>query len=64
MRRYIFSSITMASSTTNPIARTSASSVSRLTEKPSMFKTMKLAIMETGTVTAGTSVARTLPKKR
>ena len=64
MRREMFSSTTMASSTTKPIARTSANKVSRLIEKPSAYITVNAATKDTGTVTAGMIVARTLPKKR
>jgi Flp pilus assembly protein TadG len=60
----MFSSTTMASSTTRPMARTRARSVSRFTEKPRANKAMKLAMTETGTVTAGIRVARRLPRKR
>ncbi len=59
----MFSSTTIASSTTRPIASTSASSVRMLIEKPSIHSTRKVAINDTGTVTAGTKVARTLPRK-
>ena len=54
----------MASSTTMPIARIIASNVNRLTEKSIIDKTAKAAISDTGTVTAGTIVARRLPKNR
>ena len=57
-RRWMFSSTTMASSTTRPIDSTSASSVSRLIEKPNASSGMKAAITHTGTVTAGTSAER------
>ena len=47
----------MASSTTSPIASTSPNSDSVLMEKPSMGKTMKVPISETGTASSGISVA-------
>ena len=53
----------MASSTTSPIARTRPSSVSVLIVNPSAATTMKVAITETGTTTAGISVARKLRRK-
>ncbi len=54
----------MASSTTRPMASTRPSSVSVLIEKPSAAMTMKAAMIDTGIVTAGTSVARRLPRNR
>ena len=54
----------MASSTTMPMARIMASKVSRLIVKPMSDRTAKVAIRDTGTVTAGTSVARRLPKNK
>ena len=64
MRRCTFSSTTMASSTTSPIASTSPSSVSTLIEKPITAMAMKDATMETGMATAGMMVARTDRRKR
>ena len=52
------STTTMASSTTMPIASTMANKVDRLTEKPSAAIAAKAPMMVTGTVVAGTSVAR------
>ena len=46
------------------MARIMASSVSRLIEKSMTHSTAKVAISDTGTVTAGTSVARRLPRNR
>ena len=54
----------MASSTTSPIASTSASSVSKLIENPNNQSTAKVASRQMGTVTAGMMVARQLPKNR
>ena len=54
----MFSSMTMASSTTSPTASTRASSVSVLIEKPNIHMKMKAPISDTGMVTIGTSVAR------
>ena len=50
--------MTIASSTTMPIASTSANSVGRLIEKPSAAMAAKAPISVTGTVVAGTSIAR------
>ena len=64
IRRTMFSSTTIASSTTRPIASTAPSSVSTLIEKPAITITMLAAMIETGIVTAGISVARTVPRNR
>ena len=64
VRRWTFSSTTIASSTTRPIASTSPSSVSTLIEYPSAYITVSAATIDTGIVTAGTSVVRRLPRKR
>ena len=60
----MFSSTMIESSTTSPIASTSPSSVRMLIEKPSAAMTMNAAMMDTGIVTAGISIARRLPRKR
>jgi hypothetical protein len=52
------STTTMASSTTMPIASTIANSVDRLTVKPSAAMPANAPMMVTGTVVAGTSMAR------
>ena len=52
------STTTMASSTTMPIASTMAKSVSRLIVKPIAAIAAKAPMIVTGTVVAGTSVAR------
>ena len=54
----------MASSTTMPIASTSASSEMVLAEKPSASSTAKVPIRLTGTAISGMSVARRLPRNR
>ena len=59
MCRQMFSSITIASSTTSPIASTSASKVSVLTLKLRMYISANEPISDTGIVTSGTIVART-----
>ena len=59
----MFSTTTMASSTTNPIANTKASSVSRLMEKPSAPSTMKVERMQTGATIVGMIAARAVPRK-
>ncbi len=62
IRRWMFSTTTMASSTTKPIHNTKASRVSRLIEKSKAYSAMNAAIKHTGTVTAGISAARALPR--
>ena len=56
--------MTIASSTTSPIASTSASRVSVLIEKPNSYMTLKAPISDTGMVTIGISVARSERRKR
>ena len=56
--RKMFSSMTMASSTTSPIASTSDSSVRVLIEKPKPYITAKAPISDTGMVTSGISTPR------
>ena len=58
MTRCTFSTTTIASSTTRPIARISANSVTVLAEKPKASSTAKTPISDTGMVSAGISVAR------
>ena len=58
MWRKMFSSITIASSTTSPIAKTSASKVSVLTLKPASAISAKAPISATGIVNSGISDAR------
>ena len=53
-----FSTTTIASSTTRPIARMSPNSVSMFTEKPSRCMPTKVPTMETGTARIGMIVAR------
>ena len=62
--RKIFSSMTIASSTTSPIASTIASNVSVLTVKPNTYISEKAPISDTGIVTIGMSVARRLRRKK
>ena len=62
--RSTFSTTTIASSTTMPIARTMASSDTVLAEYPIALRTMKVPIRLTGTARVGISVARTLPRNR
>ena len=54
----------MASSTTSPIASTTASSVSVLMEKPIAYMRAQLPMSETGMVTSGITVARTERRNR
>ncbi|MNH34455.1 hypothetical protein D3C72_2177940 [compost metagenome] len=60
----MFSTTTMASSTTRPMARISASRVMRLMEKPRYQAPIKAEISDTGTVMAGISVVRPCPRNR
>ena len=64
MWRTMFSSITMASSTTKPTERVSASSVMLLMEKSSMYMTAKVPHSEIGTASAGMKVADAERRKR
>ena len=64
MWRCTFSTTTMASSTTRPMASTMASSVSRFTEKPAINIRKAAPISDSGTATAGTSAARSDPRER
>ena len=59
-----FSSTTIASSTTIPIANIMAKSVSKLMVKPSKYKPAKVPISEIGTAIIGMSVARQLCKNK
>ncbi|OLC65648.1 MAG: hypothetical protein AUH79_07290 [Betaproteobacteria bacterium 13_1_40CM_4_64_4] len=58
IQRSTFSTTTMASSTTMPIARTSPKSERLFSEKPSMAMTKNVPTSETGTSIIGSSVAR------
>ena len=58
----MFSSTTMASSTTSPVASTSASRVRMLIDNPASQIPPTAPISATGRVMAGTSVARTLSR--
>ncbi len=64
MWREMFSSTTMASSTTKPVAMVSAISdrLSRL--KPHRYMPLNVPMSEIGTTTAGTSAARMSPSAR
>ena len=64
MCRCTFSSITMASSTTRPMARTSPSRVRMLMVKPMTYRKMNAPISDTGMVTNGIRVARTLRRNK
>ena len=64
MIRSTFSSTTIASSTTMPIASTSPNKVSRLMEKPSRYMPAKVPMIETGMAITGMIIARTLCRKR
>ena len=60
----MFSSTTMASSTTSPIASTMASSVSVLMEKPNRYMRAQAPTSDTGMVTMGMMLARRLRRKK
>ena len=62
--RSTFSSTTIASSTTIPIAKIMANNVSKLMVKPSKYKPAKVPINEIGTAIIGISVARQLCKNK
>ena len=64
IRREMFSSTTIASSTTNPVAMVSAISDRLFRLKPQRCMTANVPINETGTATAGISVARQLRRNR
>ena len=64
MWRDMFSSTTIASSTTKPVAMVSAISERLLSEKPARYMTPKVPISDTGTATLGISVARPLRRNR
>ena len=62
--RSTFSTTTIASSTTMPIASTSASSETVFALKPISSRTAKVPISDTGTAMIGISVVRSLPRNR
>ena len=64
MWRTMFSSITIASSTTKPTDSVSASSVMLLIEKPNAYITAQVPISEIGTASAGMMVADTERRNR
>ena len=64
MWRVVFSSTTIASSTTKPVAIVSAISVKLLIEKPQRYITPNVPTSDTGTATLGISVARTSRRNR
>ena len=64
MWRTMFSSITIASSTTKPTDSVSASSVMLLIEKLNAYITAQVAISEIGTASAGMMVAETVRRNR
>ena len=64
MWRTMFSSITMASSTTKPTDSVSASNVMLLMEKPKAYIAAKVPTSDTGTASAGMMVAETLRRNR
>ena len=64
MMRSTFSTTTMASSTSRPIASTIANMVSMFTEKPSIASTPKVPSSTTGTAMVGIRVARKFCRNR
>ena len=62
--RTIFSSMTIASSTTKPTDRVSAISVILLTENPKPYMAANVPIMESGRARLGITVAERLRRKR
>ena len=60
--RLTFSTTMMASSTTRPIASTSASRVSRLIEKPNASIIVKVPTSDSGMATVGISTERSEPR--
>ncbi|MCY1512518.1 hypothetical protein D9M68_469800 [compost metagenome] len=64
MWRCTFSTTTMASSTTRPMASTIASSVSRLMLKPNSSISAAAPSIDSGMVTTGMSTARSEPRHR
>ena len=62
--REMFSSTTMASSTTKPVATVRAIRVMLLMEKPAKAMIANVPRIETGTTIAGISVMRASPRKR
>eukprot|EP00659_Diplonema_papillatum_P010040 gene10039-biopygen10043 len=60
----MFSSTTMASSTTRPVARISAISDRLFREKPNRYITANVPTSDTGTARVGISEARKLPRNR
>ena len=64
MCRWMFSTTTIASSTTSPIASTMARSVSRLIVKPIASMRKQAPTSESGMATIGMMTERTEPRKR
>ncbi len=64
MLRSTFSTTTIASSTTMPMASTSPKSDSALIEKPSRCSTAKVPITDTGTASSGMIEARQVCRNR
>ena len=62
--RSMFSTMTMASSTTMPTHRTMARRVSRLMVNPAACMRKKAPMIESGMATTGMTTARSEPRKR
>ena len=60
----VFSSTTIASSTTRPTASTKPNNINRLIEKPIPAITTNTPIKETGIAQKGINAALAVPKKR
>ena len=64
MCRAMFSIITIASSTTKPVAMVSAISVRLLTENPARYMTPKVPMSDSGTTTLGMIGRRNVPQEQ
>ncbi|MNR65472.1 hypothetical protein D3C85_1885200 [compost metagenome] len=64
MWRCTFSTTTIASSTTRPMARTRASNVSRFRLKPNICINIAAPSIDSGMVTTGMSTVRKVPRHR
>ena len=64
MLRSTFSTTTIASSTTMPMASTSPNSDSALIEKPKRYRSEKVPTIDTGTATSGMIEARQVCRNR
>ena len=63
MRRWVFSTTTMASSTTMPMARMIANRETVLMDSPAASRTAKVPMIDPGMARTGTRVERQSPRK-